>query len=207
MTTSSRRVRRDGGDSPASGVDKRQHSLGQATRYAQGASAARVSAAAQRLQRPGSAGSRVRASSRRGGIANGTNKPLPTLRPSFSPRPMGIERTSWALSTGRNRGSLRWHAIPIGRMKASYSRDSTTCGLTRKQNRGSLENKNRTLLLQARSKLVQNNGSDGEACATLPVRRRGSPRNSSPRLCSGRTQRKTNQRERRERMGNQDGRA
>ena len=42
-----------------------------------------------------------------------------SLRPSFSPRPLGIERTSWALSTGRNRGSLRWHAIPIGRMKAT----------------------------------------------------------------------------------------
>ena len=83
-------------------------------------------------------------------------KPLPTLRPSFSPRPMGIDRTSWALSTGRNRGSLRWHAIPIGRMKASYSRDSTTCGLTRKQNRGSLENKNRTLLLKVLFKLSNN---------------------------------------------------
>jgi hypothetical protein len=64
----------------ASGVDKRQHSLGQATRYAQGASAARMSAAAQRLQRPGSAGSRVRASSRRGG----ERKPLPSEPPVCS---------------------------------------------------------------------------------------------------------------------------
>jgi hypothetical protein len=61
-------------------VDKRQHSLGQATRYAQGASAARMSAAAQRLQRPGSAGSRVRASSRRGG----ERKPLPSEPPVCS---------------------------------------------------------------------------------------------------------------------------
>ena len=49
-----------------------------------------------------------------------------------------------------------------------------------------------TRIRSAPSKLAQNNGSDGEACATLPLRRRRSPRNSSPRLRSvGRRGRRT----------------